>query len=146
MPRLTILRHGHAADAPPGGRDFDRPLTAAGLDAARAAARQIAASLPPVQRLRASPAQRTRQTAQALCEAGFPGLAPAFVPALYNADLATLLAEIAATPAECRHLVLVGHNPGLSELAGSLSQDPAFGGLSPAQWVSFELGERWLVT
>jgi phosphohistidine phosphatase len=146
LPRLTILRHGHAADAPANGRDFDRPLIAAGLIAAKAAARQMAAALPRVQRLRVSPAQRTRQTAEALCEVGFPGLAPDFVPALYNASLATLLAEVAATPEQCQHLVLVGHNPALSELAGLLSQDPAFNGLSPAQWVSFELGERWLVT
>jgi phosphohistidine phosphatase len=141
---LTILRHADASAAPPGGEDFDRPLSAKGLAAARTAARAIGAALDPPQVLRVSPALRTRQTAQVLCEVAFPVLHPDYATGLYLAALDGLLAQIAATPVSCRHLMLVGHNPGLSELYALLSRKPGFGGLAPAQWVSLELGaEAW---
>jgi phosphohistidine phosphatase len=139
--RLTLLRHAHAADAPAGGRDFDRPLSPAGEAAARTAARHIGATLGPPDRLRVSPAVRTRLTAQALCELAFPSLAPDYAPELYLASLDSLLEQIAITSPDCRHLMLIGHNPGLSELCALLTGEHASAALAPAQWTSLTLGD-----
>ena len=139
MSRLTLVRHAHASDAPPGGEDFDRPLSDAGLAAARALPVALR-TLPPPDRLRVSPARRTMQTAQLGCLPAWPSLAPDPVDALYLASLERLLREIRGTPAECAHLVLVGHNPGLSELWSLLGGEPGFDGLAPAGWRSRDLG------
>ena len=134
--RLTILRHAHASDAAVGTQDFDRPLSAAGREAALALGNRFRDALESPDRLRVSPALRTRETAQRVGAAAFPALSLDLAPALYLASLGTLLKEIAATPASCRHLMIVGHNPGLSELWAVVGDEPGFPGLAPCEWRS----------
>jgi phosphohistidine phosphatase len=143
MKRLTILRHAHASDAAPGSQDFERPLSVNGEAQACAAAAALSKVSPP-DRLRVSPALRTRQTAMIVRELAFPGLEAQFAPELYLASCEKLVLEVATTPSSCDHLMLVGHNPGLSELAELWSSDPDFQGLSTAEWRSLELDiEHW---
>jgi phosphohistidine phosphatase len=140
---LTLVRHAHAGDAPRGGGDFERPLTPAGLAAASDTARQLAQGVPAPQRVRTSPSRRTWTTATHIAEIAFPGLSPEPAEALYLADLDVLISELRLTPASCEHLMLVGHNPGLSELCALLLRDSSFAGLAPAQWISIELETGW---
>jgi phosphohistidine phosphatase len=140
--RLTVLRHAHASDAPLGGEDFDRPLSPAGREAARSLASVLAAELLPPDRLRVSAAARTRQTAELACVAAWPGVALDVASSLYSTSLDRLLKDIAATPDACRHLMIVGHNPGLSELWSAIGGEAAFPGLAPCQWRSRELDAR----
>ena len=138
MPRLTLLRHAQASEAPPGGRDFDRPLSAQGRAAARELGGRIAASLPSPQRLLVSPAVRTRETSDLVCAAAWPTLVTIPANTLYLASLEMLLHEIASTPADCPHLMLVGHNPGLSELWSLIGGEAGFVGLATTGWRSRE--------
>ncbi len=138
MRRLTLLRHAHASDAPPGGEDFDRPLSTQGRTAARELGTRIGTALPSPQRLRVSSALRTRVTAELVCGAAWPSVPIDLASTLYLASLDALLKEIASTPASCGHLAIVGHNPGLSELWSLLGGEPAFGGLAPCEWRSRE--------
>jgi phosphohistidine phosphatase SixA len=99
--------------------------------------------LPPADRLRVSPSRRTLQTAALGCAGAWPALRADAGEGLYLASLERLLAEICGTPPECRHLVIVGHNPGLSELWSLLGGEPGFDGLAPADWRSRDFQSTW---
>ncbi len=120
MLRLILLRHAKAAAHEEGG-DAERPLTKRGRrDALRVgdylAGQQLFPDLALV-----SPAKRTRETLElALDNFGEPVPAEA-EPALYHAAPADLLAAVRATPGFVRLLLVVGHNPGLSEVATLLT-------------------------
>lgn len=118
--RLILLRHAQAGDAAGfAGADRDRPLTAGGEASAQAIARALAGCLSPPTLLVSSPYLRARQTAGPLAEAlGVPlrekkWLAPGQLAGLELEALAGRL------PADGR-LVIVGHEPDLSTLAGRL--------------------------
>jgi phosphohistidine phosphatase len=124
--RLIIVRHAVAAqDAPGGGGDRERQLTERGEEDARAAGRRLLAADIGVDRILCSPAARTRATAQLIAEV--IGVVPGCIdyePAIYNAGRDQLLDLIAGVPTEVNRLMLVGHNPGLSDLADALSPEP----------------------
>jgi phosphohistidine phosphatase len=136
-PREVILvRHAHAEWPAYTGRDFDRPLTPKGLADARASAEAIrAVALQPVLLL-ASPAMRTTQTAEIIAAAlGQPAPAITFVDALYNATQDVLDSALRQAFRTSARVILVAHNPGISELARSLSGNPAMASLRPGQWM-----------
>ncbi len=127
------MRHAQAAPAELGAEDFTRPLTAAGRRAAAQAARTLAASGVQLDRVLLSPARRTRETAAIV--AGELKLAETLlqaVPELYAASLAVIRAAIGRHHGGARSLLVVGHNPGISELARQLSAQPATGHLPTA--------------
>jgi phosphohistidine phosphatase len=136
-PRLVLVaRHAHADWPAWQGRDFDRPLTPRGEeDAARTAEALREAGHRPGLVL-VSPALRTRQTAGIIARR--LGLAEGVlrpVDSLYNASPAVLEAELRQAAQETDGLLmLVAHNPGVSQLARSLSGDPAEPAFSPADW------------
>lgn len=145
--RLTLLRHGHAV-AEVAGDDHGRPLDARGrAEIATRAPLLLAAAGRPALCL-ASDALRTRQTAALLCSAaGYDGLAPLADSALYLASpeeiLAAVTAHRQAATAPIGHVLVVGHNPGLSELGTRLraaaGQNPAGVGLGTGEFVSVAL-------
>ena len=117
MRRLYLLRHAKASWGDPGQDDFDRPLDAQGERAAATMAvycRQI--GLAPGRAI-CSPARRTAMTWERI-RSEIPAPADVTFPrAAYAADRAALLRLIGETPAEVRGLLVIGHNPGLSDLA-----------------------------
>lgn len=122
--RLTIVRHGHAETQDAGVADFDRALTGRGLAEAAQAGRRLDDDDLHPELILSSPATRTRQTANAIVRE-LTGAECGIVhdDALYLALPGQLLAAVARTPAKVRHLVLVGHNPGISEFARLLAPD-----------------------
>src|SRR5690606_20684687 len=69
-----------------------------------------------------SPARRTRQTADALALAmGIPASRMQDERRLYLAPAETILEHIRLTEPSVQHLMIVGHNPGLSDLASWLA-------------------------
>ena len=138
MKRLTLLRHGHAEVEGADG-DAERALTRRGeQEAWRSAARLAALGLVP-QRLLASAAVRTRQTA-GIAQASFGLSATALSPdpRLYLADTFTLLEVIGETDPAIEHLMVVGHNPGLSELVHLLAPRSRFSSLETGAWATLE--------
>jgi phosphohistidine phosphatase len=133
---VILVRHAHAEWPAYTGRDFDRPLTPQGLADARASAAAIrAADLQP-QLLIASPALRTSQTAGIIAAAlALPAPAIIFVEALYNAAADILDAELRRAFHRHPRVILVAHNPGISELARSLTGNAAMASFRPAEWM-----------
>ena len=150
MKRVTLLRHGHAAAQAEGG-DFFRPLDARGQLEVAAAAAAIGAASGPPDALLVSAALRTRQTAQILIAHFVPAICPVlpakFERHLYHADWALLQQALRDTAETVRHLLLVGHNPGISDLAARWAQHlptaRGFEGFHTAGWCTadFEISE-----
>jgi phosphohistidine phosphatase len=133
--QFIIVRHAHAEWPNHHGPDFERPLTDRGFAEARATARAIAAAGHRPTLLLASPACRTRQTAEILAEEfQLPLDAVHYLDSFYNATAATLEAELRRAAAPGQLVVLVAHNPGVSNLARAFLGDPAAPPCKPAEW------------
>ena len=122
MLTLILLRHGKAA-AESSGSDRDRALTGRGRrDARDAGARLGALGLNPGLVL-VSTAVRTRQTAEhALADLAGVG-ETRFEDQLYGASESSLLATLRAEGGAASPVLVIGHNPGLGELARSLVRE-----------------------
>lgn len=117
MRRLFLFRHAKSA-WPAGIADFERPLAPRGIAASRLMGDYLRRQGFAPARILVSPARRTRETWKLVNEAWRPtGASIAEEARIYAASLAMLVAIVRETPAEVPSLMLVGHNPGLAELA-----------------------------
>ena len=122
MDTLIIVRHAKAESAHLHPRDFDRPLTWQGADDARAAARDILARHPEVNRIVASPARRTATTAEIIAQAyGWDPARIVMDERIYEASLRTLKSIVSELRSADGTVILVGHNPGVLELCYTLT-------------------------
>ena len=122
MRRLMLLRHAKTETDAPSGRDQDRRLDDRGHKDAARMGEWIAHHPPFPDTVLVSPAVRAKQTWDLAWEAMKDRVeAPEveLLPELYGADPAQLLETIrtATIPANPKRLMLVGHNPGMHELA-----------------------------
>jgi phosphohistidine phosphatase len=124
MRRLMLLRHAKTETDAPSGRDQDRQLDERGRRDAAEIGGWIAQHPPFPDLVLVSPAARTRQTWkiawQAMKDFG-PEPRVELLPELYGAGASQLL-QIArdASVADPKRLMLVGHNPGMHEMALAL--------------------------
>ncbi len=118
MLTLCLFRHAKSSWDVPGMKDFDRPLNERGRASAPAMGRFMAAHGTRPDRIVSSPSQRTRETLDLVVPALGPPPPPVrFEDMLYLASPEKLLAVVRATDAGIKTLMLVGHNPGLHDLA-----------------------------
>lgn len=116
MKTLFLLRHAKS-DYPPGTRDFDRPLNPRGRAAALRMGEELRRLGLAADHILASPATRVMETL-ALVSDGYGGRMPVdYREELYLAAPETLLALIAGMDDEHDGVLIVGHNPGLQQLA-----------------------------
>ncbi|MDE2337692.1 MAG: histidine phosphatase family protein [Gammaproteobacteria bacterium] len=117
MKTLILLRHAKS-DHSPALSDRDRPLAERGtLDAPRMGQRLHARAVR-LDKLISSPAVRALATARLMAAAlEYPPRRILVDERLYPGDVAQLLAVIRTLDEEAHHVMLVAHNPGLSELA-----------------------------
>jgi phosphohistidine phosphatase len=125
MRRLMLLRHAKTENDAPSGRDLDRRLDNRGRQDAADIGGWIGRHPPFPDSVLVSHAIRAHQTWEIAWEA-MKDLVPEpqveLVPELYGADPAQLLQIIrAASETDPRRLMLVGHNPGMHELALALA-------------------------
>ena len=119
MRRLMLLRHAKTERAQPGERDRDRKLTKRGRsDAPLIGAYMARHGLVPDLAM-VSPATRAQETWALLGDCFAKKPAVVNDERIYNADPQRLMALLAETE-EAKSLVLVGHNPGLHDLAVQL--------------------------
>jgi phosphohistidine phosphatase len=147
MDRLILLRHGKAEPDSTSGDDFDRRLAPRGAhESARMAAQLADMGFRPDVVL-VSPAARTRDTWGAASEA-FPPAEARFEDHLYHADSQAIRAAVEAAGEGCATVMVVGHNPGLQELAVALlregSAPPCAGSLRGAATCSRISTARWM--
>lgn len=122
--RLVLLRHAKSSwehDQP----DVDRPLTARGRRDAAAAGHWLAAHVGRPDLVLCSTAVRTRQTWAGACQAEPDVLGTAALrleAGIYQAWPDTLLELVRRVPDARATVVVVGHGPGVPELAEQLSR------------------------
>ncbi|MBX3456618.1 histidine phosphatase family protein [Ferrovibrio sp.] len=120
MLRLWLLRHAKSAWNDPDLDDFARPLAPRGKKACRRLGRHLAERGIRPDLVLCSPAARTRQTWERLAKKLPADIVCRFDPGLYLADRKALQALVRSAPTDCRELLLIGHNPGLEDLAALL--------------------------
>ena|ERR1700760_2889467 len=127
MRRLMLLRHAKTESDAPSGRDQDRRLDERGRIDASDIGNFIAQHPPFPDLVLVSSAVRTRQTWELAWEAMQTQASQPqveFVADLYCAEVAQLLHSIRiAAGSDAKQMMLVGHNPGMHELALALAGD-----------------------
>ena len=113
---LLIFRHGQAVSSTETD-DFARPITDKGKRAAQRMGVWLWQKGIRPDYIVCSPAERAWQSAQKLSKAmGRDASAITSDRRLYNADLKALLTVLAECPKKKDRIMLVGHNPGLTDL------------------------------
>ena len=117
MRRLLLLRHAKSERGKPGERDHARVLAERGQkDAPRLGACMVKHALIP-DFVVVSTAARTRETWELAAGAFAEAPRVAYEERIYEATANRILQVIKETPARVQTLLIVGHNPGLHELA-----------------------------
>ena len=120
MRRLLLLRHAKAERLQSGGRDHDRILAKRGREDALAVGAYLVRHKLTPDRALVSTAARTRET-WGLVATAFAKPPPAeFEASIYEASPEAILKAVKATAPAARTLIVVGHNPGMQQLAGML--------------------------
>lgn len=120
MHRLHLLRHAKSS-RDDGVDDRERRLSRRGRDDARTVGRSLPAAVGPLDLVLCSSALRTRETAE-LVLAGFaPPPKILFEETLYLAGPAALLRRLTQLDESAGAVLVIGHNPGLHELALALA-------------------------
>jgi phosphohistidine phosphatase len=118
---LYLVRHAIAAEA--GDKwpdDAERPLTHAGMARMRRGAKGLSAMSAAIDVVLTSPLVRAVQTAEILARAFDPSPEIVTAPVLAPGSVPTRVAEALATHSKARSIALVGHEPGIGELAAWL--------------------------
>ncbi|MFG1294738.1 MULTISPECIES: SixA phosphatase family protein [Xanthobacter] len=119
MRRLILLRHAKS-DWPDGVADQERPLAARGRSAAPRMGLYMSQQGLVADRVLISPARRTRETWELVSAQMPPVPTVASEPRIYDASATRLLALVREQPRQIHTLMLIGHNPGLEDLAATL--------------------------
>jgi phosphohistidine phosphatase len=120
-----LLRHAKSSWKDRSLADRDRPLAGRGRKAAKAVARHLEAEGIRPDLVLCSPARRTRETLERI-EAAFGNRVEVRLEEeLYGAGEAELLDRLRALPARVESVMVIGHNPGLEQLALALASEGA---------------------
>jgi phosphohistidine phosphatase len=121
MLTLSLLRHAKSSWDDPSLKDFDRPLSGRGKDAApRMGAYMTARGLAP-ELVLCSPAVRARETVELVLPHLAVGPTIVYEDTFYLAAPSVMLARVRKVEAKVRHVLIVGHDPGMQGLALDLA-------------------------
>lgn len=139
MRLLTLVRHAKSSWDSPDLSDFERPLNDRGRRDAPRMAERAKSLLGIPDRLVSSPASRAISTARAFVDTmGLGEERLTTQPRIYEASDDTLLALVRQLDDRDPHVMLVGHNPGFTDLAHTLAHCD-FGDLPTCAIVQIEL-------
>jgi phosphohistidine phosphatase len=149
MRMLHLLRHAKSRSNE-GVEDHERELSRRGVFAARLVGRTLPAATGALDLVLCSSAARTRATMD-LVLAGYAKRPRVLIePGLYLANRRRLLARLRRIPEQDRNVLVIGHNPGLHELALALAADgsPAYAALASGKFptaarVSLAVATTW---
>ncbi len=130
MPTLYLLRHAKAAAEPAAldrhGGDFSRPLTERGLVDAKQMGKKLLPIAADINQILCSAARRCTETWEQLNtpwrEHGVVPPPTSFEKGLYLCGMERWLEEISLLKPQAQHILLIGHNPDMQELALWLSE------------------------
>jgi phosphohistidine phosphatase len=152
MKTVTLFRHAKSGEKDnPAMKDFERPLAPRGVKVAPKMGRVMRERKLRPDLILCSPSVRTRETLSLAGSKAWdaqPGVR--YDERLYEAAAGTLLEVLRELPDEVGHVMIVGHNPGLQELAvaltpaGTPAREAFKEKLATAAVVSFDFDtERW---
>jgi phosphohistidine phosphatase len=149
MHRLHLLRHAKS-DRDEGVDDHERQLSRRGREAARRVGESLPTALGALDLVLCSPSRRTMETAE-LVLAGFAGPPRIlYEEGLYLARHAALLRRLRGLDESTGTVLVIGHNPGLHQLAISLAatESPAYPTLVAGKFpttvrASFAIDGKW---
>ena len=118
---VILLRHGKSNWSDPTLADLDRPVAPRGERASRLIAKYIRRKKIRPALVLCSPSLRTRQTLAAIEPSLGNQCSVEVEPQLYAASEGELLERLRALPESVESVMLIGHNPGLHELACALA-------------------------
>ncbi len=118
--RIYLLRHAKSSWDDPALPDHDRPLAPRGRKAAARMAAHLGGSDVRPALVLCSSARRARETVERM-RSGLSGASIEIESGLYEADARSLLERLRTVPPDVGSVMLVGHNPGLQELASALA-------------------------
>jgi phosphohistidine phosphatase len=145
MKRLILLRHAKSSWSEDRLPDSERPLSGRGeRDAPRMGAR-LREHSPRPDLVLSSPALRARSTAKLVARAlGYPDDGIRLDARLYLATPTEILAVVAEQTDTLDSVLVVGHNPGLTELTNLLLPELELANLATAGTVIVDCAtERW---
>lgn len=121
MKRLLLLRHAKSSWDDPDLDDHDRPLANRGRRASTAIAEHLSTESATTDLVLCSSARRARETLERIAPALGDGVDVQIEPELYAASDERLLKRLRAVAEDVESVLLVGHNPGLEQLAVELA-------------------------
>lgn len=150
MSELYLLRHAKAVPQSGNVRDADRVLEERGRAGARAMAKYLKRQKIAPQLVLCSPTARTRETLALIVDAFEPKPQIEYDMGIYLAPADRLLERIREIPDDIERAMIIGHNPGLHELAQSLADthvgplaDRLAANLATSGFVRFEIHIEW---
>jgi phosphohistidine phosphatase len=122
MKRLTLVRHAKSDWSLPGQQDWDRPLNKRGQKDAPEMARRLRSRRLKPDLMLTSPAVRAVTTASIMArELRVPAAQVRQDERLYLATANDILAVIRELAGPEKHVMVFGHNPGITDCANRLS-------------------------
>jgi phosphohistidine phosphatase len=151
MNMLHLLRHAKSSTKE-NVEDYERPLSRGGRKTARRVGRNLPAKLGAIDLVLCSSARRTRETLDLVLDEFSPAPHTSIEDGLYLASREKLRARLCRLDPSNVNVLLIGHNPGLHELAIALADEnsPAFRALASGKFptaacVSFRVPADWSV-
>lgn len=124
--RLILARHAKSSWKDPDLLDFERPLNNRGRRNGPVMAKFISRELDPPDLVLCSSSVRTRHTARFFLSAGFfDGSVIRYEPSLYEAHFEDIVRQIRRTDQSVGTLMLIGHNPWITETCNFLAPTDA---------------------
>lgn len=120
MKRLYLLRHAKSSWDDPALADHDRSLAPRGRRAAKVMAKHLRREGIAPELVLCSPSRRTCQTLTRIAPALGKNAEVQIESELYAASADDLLKVLHEVPDEVQSVMLIGHNPGIQDLALSL--------------------------
>ena len=146
MKTLTLLRHAKSSWKDASLRDRERPLNGRGQRDAPVIAQRINEAGIRPSLILSSPAVRAWATAKAIAhEIGYPAEFLQQEDRLYHASVRNLLKVIGEQDTAFNNLMIVGHNPGLTDFVNYLMPDLT-DNIPTCGFVSYEIeSDDWIL-
>jgi len=145
MKTIYLVRHGRASESVLGLSDKDRPLEPRGILETRELTKKLAYEGVKPTLIVSSTAVRAHQTALEMARVlGFPQEKIQLVNALYLAEEDTILDALTFLSDEVDSVILVAHNPGITDFAHIFLNQP-LGSMATSTIVSLQFNlKHWL--
>lgn len=137
------MRHAKSSWENPSLTDFDRPLLAKGIKRTVVVAGFLEEKGLKPDLIYSSGAQRAFSTAKQIINAMHLDNVPLIKKdGFYPGNVSHFLSCVKAVENECRHLMLIGHNPAISDLINVLALEYRIDWLKTSDVVVFEYGNQ----